>query len=304
MFARLSMTEPSPRRLTLGILLALAVALSFACNTALASVAYRNGASALSVLTYRTLLATAALFVILKVAGVPMTLSPRKRWIAWALGVLLGTYSYGLLGAIQYMPLALAVLTFYLWPLIMGVAAASLGMERMTPALGVALVVAFAGLVLALDVQAGTLSPIGVALAASGAVLNVVMMLANRKLVGAQQDSRPVTLHMLMTGSLTYIVACLVWGDFPLPQSGLGWTAFLGVGVFYSFSIICVYISLSIIGPMRAGLFANFEPIASVFIGTVILGQAMKISQLLGAALVLGAIIFTAWNKNRGLAAR
>ena len=41
----------------LGTLLCLAVALSFAVNTALAAVAYRHGADALSVLTYRTTLA-------------------------------------------------------------------------------------------------------------------------------------------------------------------------------------------------------------------------------------------------------
>jgi drug/metabolite transporter (DMT)-like permease len=291
------MSDPSPRRYTLGVLLALAVAFSFACNTALASVAYKDGASALSVLAYRTTLAALALFAILKLSGVPMTLTPAKRRIALALGVLLGLYSYGLLGAIEHMPVALAVLTFYLWPLIMGVAASALGMERMTPTLAVALIVAFGGLMLALDVWSGQLSAIGVALAVSGAVLNVVLTLTNRRLVGAQQDSRPVSVHMLSVGALTYALACVVVGTFPLPQTAAGWAAFLGVGVFYSFSIIGVFIAMSIIGPLRAALFANFEPISSVVIGTYVLDQAMKPTQLFGVALVLAAIIFTAWRR-------
>jgi drug/metabolite transporter (DMT)-like permease len=44
-----------------GILLCLIAAMSFACNTALASLAYEHGATPLSVLTYRIALAVIAL---------------------------------------------------------------------------------------------------------------------------------------------------------------------------------------------------------------------------------------------------
>src|SRR5690606_29835767 len=123
----------------LGIALCLTAAASFACNTALASIAYAHGATPLSVLTYRTALAVVALFVILKLLRVRVTLPPRQRYAALALGVMLGAYSYGLLGAIPYMPVALAVLTFYLYPLFVGIAAWLLGRERMTPALALSL---------------------------------------------------------------------------------------------------------------------------------------------------------------------
>ena len=290
--------EPARRQL-LGTLLCLAVALSFAVNTALAAVAYRHGADALSVLTYRTTLALIALFVILKLWRVPMTLEPGKRWIALGLGIFMGIQSYGLLGAIQFMPLALAVLTIYLNPLLMGLASWALRLERMTWALGGALVTAFAGLMLALDVWGGGLSAVGVALAAGGALSNVGVMLINRRLVGAFRDSRPVTVHMLATAALTFVAIDLVWGQLPLPADPIGWAAFLGVGAFYAFGVIGVFVAMSIIGPVRSALFANLEPIASVVIGTTLLGQAMSPLQLAGAALVLGAIVFTAWRRGK-----
>jgi len=283
----------------LGVGYIVVVPISFACNTALASVAYADGATAFSVLTTRTAMACLALFCILKLLGVSVVLPPAKRYAALAMGVMLGTYSYGLLGAIQYMPLALAVITFYIYPLLVGVASWALGYERMNWSLGGALFVAFVGLALALDVFGGTLSPIGFALAASGAVLNTVLSLINSRLVGRGGDSRAFSLHMLATGTLTYVVADLVIGGFPLPHTAIGLAAFLGVGVFYGFSIVGIFVVISWLGPARAALTQNIEPITSVFIGTVLLHQAMKPTQLLGAGLVLSAILFSAWRRTK-----
>lgn len=281
-----------------GILLCLIAAMSFACNTALASIAYNHGATPLSVLTYRIGLAVIALYIVLKIQRVPIALPSRQRNMALALGVILGAYSYGLLGAIPYMPVALAVLTFYLYPLFVGLASWALGREKMTMALGGALVVAFAGLALALDIGAGTLSPIGLAHALGGAILITVLVLFNAKMVGSG-DSRPVSLHMLFTGFLSYALCDVALGEFPLPNSTVGWAAFLSVGVFYSFSIVAMFIAISWIGTVRTALIMNMEPVTSVFLGIVLLGQPMSASQLVGAAIVVGAIVFTAWHKMR-----
>lgn len=285
----------------LGIALCLTAAVSFACNTALASLAYKDGASPLSVLTYRTALAVVALFVILKLLGVPVKLSPRRRTASLALGVMLGAYSYGLLGAIPYMPVALAVLTFYIYPLFVGIASWALGRERMTLALAGALVVAFVGLALALDIGGGTLNPIGFAHALGGAVLITILVLVNARMVGGG-DSRPVSLHMLAAGFLSYLACDFIVGEFPLPQTGFGWAAFLSVGVFYAFSIVSMFVAISWIGTVRTALIMNFEPISSVFLGTLVLGQHMTPLQLTGAAIVVGAIVFTAWHKMRRIA--
>ncbi len=287
-----------PRSPLAGIVLCLIAAMSFACNTALASVAYKHGATPLSVLTYRIALAVIALYVVLKIQGVSVRLPAKQRNMALALGVILGAYSYGLLGAIPYMPVALAVLTFYLYPLFVGLASWALGREKMTLALGGALIVAFIGLSLALDLGGGTLNPIGFAHALGGAVLITVLVLLNSKMVGTG-DSRPVSLHMLFTGFLSYAACDIALGEFPLPVDALGWAAFLGVGVFYSFAIVSMFVTISWIGTVRTALIMNLEPITSVFLGIMLLGQPMSASQLLGAAIVVGAIVFTAWHKMR-----
>lgn len=283
-------------RSLLGILLSLAAAASFATNSTLASIAYDNGATPLSVATYRTVLAAVVLFIILRIWRVPISLSPTRRWQALGLGFLLAIYSFGLLGAVERIPVALAVLIFYLYPLLTAVGAWATGQERMTLPLGIALVSAFVGLGLVLNTGRVELDGIGILLALGAAIFNTALVLLNRRMVGGT-DSRPISLYMLISAAVLFGGADLFVGEFPLPQTAVGVAAFLGVGLFYAFSIITFFVAISMIGPIRNGIFMNFEPVTSVFLGIVLLGQALAPFQFLGAAIVIGAIVFAALNK-------
>jgi drug/metabolite transporter (DMT)-like permease len=270
--------------------------MAFACNSALASVAYRSGATALSVVTYRTVFGAVVLFVLMHIWQQPLRLPLRSRVAAIGLGLLIAGYSYALLAAVERIPVALAILAFYTYPLMVGVASAVLGHERLTPAVLVALLVSLVGLGLALDIGSGQLDPIGVAFAVGAAALFTVLLLINRRLVG-QSDSRAVSFHMMATAAVLYLALDLVLQRFPVPQDTTGLLAFLGVGVFHAFAFITLFIVTSRIGNTRAALIMNTEPITSVFLGTVLLGQSMKLSQLAGAALVIAAIVFTDWRR-------
>ncbi len=273
-----------------GLLLVFAVATGFAANSACAAVAYQAGSNPLTVLATRSILAVLFLLAVLRLQGIEARLAPRRRAIAIALGVLMATYSYGLLGAIQYIPVALGVITFYTYPLLVGIGAWLTGRERPSALQALALVVAFGGLYLVLDVPGGGLDPRGIALAMMGAVLVSVLLLLNNRLVGSG-DSRPVTLHMLITAAVCYVAATTVLGALALPGTASGWLAFAAVPVFYSFSIVGVFVAMSMIGPVKTSLAMNFEPVASMALGFLLLGQGLAPGQLAGAALVIGAVL-------------
>jgi drug/metabolite transporter (DMT)-like permease len=267
------------------------VATSFAFNSTSAGVAYTGGSDALSVLATRSVFAVLALFVFMRLRGVPMRLPPRERRIALALGVPLGLYSYGLLGAIEYIPVALAVLTFYTYPLLTGIVAWLTGQERMTVITAGALVAAFAGLALALDITGGGLNWIGFGLAGFAAVTVTALLILTSRLVGTGGDSRPMTLHMLTTAAIGYVVVAAVRGDFALPETETGWLGFAGVPVFYTFSIIGFFVAAAVIGAVKTSMVMNFEPVASMVLGFLILEQRLAPTQILGAALVVAAIL-------------
>lgn len=279
-----------------GVILTILVAVSFAVNSTLASIAYDHGANPLSALTVRTGAAALTVLIILRVWRVPVNLSRRLKLTGIGLGGFLAAYSYGVLGAIEHLPVALVVITFYLYPMLTGFGAWITGQEPITPRLVIALLAAFAGLALALDVFGQSLSLTGIAMAAGAAVIITVMMLIMAPLVKGQ-DSRPISFYMLASGTCIFVLLDIIAGEFALPSSLEGRLAFAGVGAFYSFSIIGIFVAISKIGPVRVSLLMNFEPLASVILGVVLLGQVLSPIQFLGAAIVLTAITFAAFNK-------
>jgi drug/metabolite transporter (DMT)-like permease len=279
-----------------GIVLTILVAVSFAVNSTLAAIAYEHGANPLSALTLRTAAAAVAVFIILRLWRVPVDLSPRARLTAIGLGGFLAAYSYGVLGAIEHMPVALVVLTFYLYPMLTGFGVWLTGQEPITTKLVIALLAAFAGLALALDVFGQTVSFTGIAMAAGAAIVITVMILIMNPMVKGK-DSRPVSLYMLSSGACVFLIIDMIAGEFALPQTLAGGLAFAGVGAFYSFSIIGIFVAISKIGAVRVSLLMNFEPLTSVILGVLLLDQILSTVQFLGAAIVIAAITFAAFTK-------
>jgi drug/metabolite transporter (DMT)-like permease len=287
-----------------GIALALAAAVAFALANTSASIAYHSGSNPLTVAAIRFLLPTAALVVWLRMRGVPMSLQGREGWIAVMLGAITAIYTWALLSAIGAIPLALAILVFYLFPLIATIILAACGWERFGwPAIA-AIVLAFAGLVLALDPRGDRFDVEGVALAA-GAALGLGLVIAVSSRVFRAGDSRPVTLYMAATAAIVLIVLCAMQGGFVLPQTGLGWLGFVGTSVFYAFAMIAFFIAISMIGPVRVSLLSYAEPVVAAGLGVTLLGETLAPVQITGVALVIAALVgATLWRRtpaaNRG----
>ena len=168
-------------RAWVGITVAVAAAAAFALANTSASVAYHGGSNALTVAATRFLVPTAALVVWLRASGVSLVLPKREAFVAAALGVLTALYSWALLRSLSSIPFALAVLIFYLFPLMAAVIVAGFGWEKFAWKTGAAIVLAFAGLALALDVRGSNLNTEGVALAVFAALgLAVVIVVSSR----------------------------------------------------------------------------------------------------------------------------
>lgn len=274
-----------------GLGLLILAAVSFAANSTSAVVSYRGGATPISVITVRMLFTIVVLYLLTRVTGSTIRLPPRDRAVSLALGLVLAIQSYALFKAIEYVPVALGVLTFYLYPLFTGVAAHVVGQERLGWRLGSALVVAFVGLVLALNVTGTLIDPLGVALAVLSAITLAAIIVIGAPLIARTGDSRPFTFHMHITAATVFVLVSAVMGELPLPQTQRAWVGFVGVSVFYAIATTAFFAAVKIVGSVRSGLVMNLEPVSSIVMGFLVLGQAMSPVQLLGAALIVGAVV-------------
>jgi drug/metabolite transporter (DMT)-like permease len=277
-------------RAWLGIVVALAAGAAYAVANTSANIAYQAGSNAMTVAATRFLVPVIALFVWMRLGGVSLILPKRDTVIAVLLGFVTALYTWALLRSFNALPFALAVLTFYLFPLIAAILVAVLGWEKFIWRTGAAIALALIGLALALDVRGGNLDAGGIALALLAAVgLAVVIAVSSRMFGGG--DARPLTFYMAAGACALLLVIGAGSGELALPQTGAGWIAFTASSVVYGFAMIAFFIAVSMIGPVRTSLLSYADAVISAGLGVAVLGQALTLVQVTGIALVIVALV-------------
>ena len=287
------------RREIFGIGIVLGVGVCFALSNTLAGLAYTGGANPLSVSTVRYFLPAVILVVVLAMTGKPIRLPPREGLIACALGVVTAIYSWSVLAAIEVMPVSLAILIFYLFPLIPSFLVVVMGWERLRMTTVFSAIVAFAGLTLALGGSANALNPAGIALAGIGALGLAIVSVVSSQVIRTG-DSRQVALYIAATAAMTFLVVTLLRGEFLLPNTTAAWWGFVSNNLFFAAALIGFFVGIQMIGPVKTTLFSYIEPVVTIGAALVLLDQRLASVQILGVLIVVGALIVAGRASARG----
>ena len=288
--------KPFPRWVSIAI--RLTIATIFGSNHIAARIAFDHGVNVTTAIVARSL--AAVLFVgVLVIAGrVPLALTAATRWRAVAVGVLISVQSYCLYSAVARIPVALALLAFNTYPMMFSLISWATGSERPARRALIAMPVALFGLALALDVSgvSGGIAArwdaigVGVGFALGAAVsFSAALHLTARWLHDV--DGRLRTLLTMSTVALLMLAAGTLAGDLALPSNPGGW---LGLGLlmlFYGTAFTTMFVLLPRLDVMNNSAALNFEPIAVLFLAWPILGQSVAPRQVVGALIVVGAVI-------------
>jgi drug/metabolite transporter (DMT)-like permease len=276
-----------------GVLLALACAVSFGVAPAMTRLAYMAGADVFTISTVRFVAGVVGVAGLILVARSAMRLSPRANWGALGLGLISSATSLGYMGAIFYIPASLAVLIFYTFPLFVAVGARWSEGEPLTLTKIVGLLVAFIGLAIALGVTFDGLDPVGVALAgmaAVGAAVHVLAVSPVARWAGGQ--TLPVSLRSMAVAMVVNLGLLAAQGGPAWPTGMAGWLGFAGATVFFTFGVTLMYATVSRLGPVTTSVLLNLEPLVAIVTAVLLLGEPFGPQQSLGAALVLGAVLW------------
>jgi drug/metabolite transporter (DMT)-like permease len=290
-------TQPIPR--WAGIALMMVIATVFGSNHIAARFAFDHGANVTAAVSVRS--AGTALFVLalLLAARVPLRVGPGARGPALAAGLLLSVQSYCIYSSVARIPVALALLAFNTHPMALSLLSWATGGERPARRVLVAMPVALAGLALALDVAgragdvAGRWAEIGAGvLWATGASLSfaAAMLISTRRL-GAM-DGRLRSLLTMAVVAVVVTAAGAATGDFRWPADATGWAGLAALTACYGTAITSLFVVLPKLGAVNNMAILNFEPIAVLAIAWVALDQAVAPTQVLGAFIVIGAIMW------------
>ena len=267
----------------------IAAGLSLGISDILSKIVLRAGADVLSTLTFRSVIGLIFVATWLRFGTKP-TADARVRWISMGIGVMFAGLIYCLFRAIEAVDVSTAVLSYFTYPVLTGIAASLFRIEPLRWKGALCAVIAFVGLAIMIGAHPAGLAIAGVAYGIAAGCWRVAVLLTTRVyLVGA--DARLTTWYSMISSTAIFIVASLLVRDWNMPHTDLGWGALVVLSLFTTSGILLIFLSTMRIGPFRTALILNLEPLTATILSALVLGDAMTPIQMLGSAIMLGALV-------------
>ena len=268
----------------------LTCALVYGSAVVLARFAFEDGSNAATVVSVRCAFAALAIGIALRVGSPTPPTTGRERALLLVLGLFFALGVFSFYKSIEILRVPLAILVFYVNPLVIGVFGAMAGFERMSGRTLLFALLSLAGLALATGASPDTVDAAGIGFAILAAALTAaILVVSTRRLSHVNAKSR--TFWMMITTSAAVSTATLAGDALIWPRSAMGLWAVAGVCVLYAIGLVALFTSATRIGPLRTGLVMNLEPIVAIGGSWLLLGQGLAPAQLAGGALVIAGVI-------------
>ena len=255
----------------------------------------------------RFVIATATLLILVAILEHGLPRLTWRKWMQFTLLGAIGVAAYALLFmyALQSVTASRGALIMALIPAATLLGGAMFLGEPLTRprVLGIALAL----LGVAVDLGDGNplrmfTGPIGIGeIAMFGCVLAwTAYTLLGKRVLGEGMSPLAATTCSALTGTVILAIACAVLGEFALPKADWkGWLSLAFMGVLgTAIAYFWFFDGVKVIGPARAAVFINLVPIVAITLGVVLLGEPLKWSMVIGAAMVVSGV----WVINRAAA--
>jgi drug/metabolite transporter (DMT)-like permease len=287
-------------RAGLGIACALCAASLYGMVPNFARAAFVNGVPAIESTLFRTFVISIVFAIIAVVHNERLTV-PKAAIPSFA-GQAIATFlvSSAYLASIQFIPVGLTVIIFFLFPvLIMLLAPVVEGRNPGLSRIAVALV-AFCGLAVAIGPSFEDLDIRGILLAAVAAAGATLQFFSGRSISRYMPPAvfgslvhmiilPPILVIALMAGSGSLLI--LPGGS----ATGLGLLFMSGVAAVYVVAYMVHMLSLRFAAASTVAPFFNLEPVVTTAIAATVLGERLELNQYAGGGLVLAALLASAF---------
>jgi drug/metabolite transporter (DMT)-like permease len=277
----------SPR--TTGVLLAVASATGFGVMPVLTKVVYDDGAGPFGVLSVRFTVAALLLLALARWRGEALPRGRQLGQLALLGGVGYVVESLCYFSALEHISAGLTALLLYLYPALVVVLSAVLLRHRPGRVAVTCVVVATIGTALTIGPVAGG-QLVGVALGLSAAASYALYIVLSSTAAGGVG---PLATSAVVMGACGLVYDALALGTrATLPSSVGAWLALAGVTVFGTVvAVAAFFAALALLGPSDTAVLSTVEPVVSVAVAAVALGETLSSVQLAGGALVIGAVV-------------
>ena len=292
----------APISRTVAVVALLAIAATFASNHIAARVTFDAGTNVLTAVTIRSLGTALVVWALMRLTNVKVAVPGARLWQVIVFGLMISVQSFCLYSAVARIPVALALLTFNTFPIMFAIISWITGGERPVRQVAIAMPIALVGLAFALGVTGGkglvfdARFAAGVAFALTASVAFAITFFLTGRWFGKVDGRMRSFMGMAVVGLVGLAVGLAIDG-FALPRSTAGWWGLLLLTAFYGTAITSLFVLLPKLGMVNNAALMNFEPIAALLMGWLILNQTIMPIQFFGMLVVLSAIVMVATAK-------
>jgi drug/metabolite transporter (DMT)-like permease len=284
----------------------LLIALMMGANHVAARVAFNHGVDVATAVVFRSFVTAAVVTLLLAVQNVRPRFTARHKRMLPAIGLLVGVQSLCLYSSVARLPVALALLAFNSYPLWTALWAWLIYRHRPESSTVMAMPMILVGLALALDVfgaasglgAGGQWARIGAGVAfALAAAATFALALVITQHEAGDVDGRVRTASTMAIAGLVALGMVATRGGFHLPTAAAGWGGLLALTFLYGTAITILFTVLPRLGVVGNSAIMNVEPVFALVLAWLVLGQAIAPVQVLGALVVVGAVMWLGMRK-------
>ena len=295
------MTERLPlhrQQFWAGSIAALASAILFASNVVFSRVAYDYGANLHALNLVRTLTFLCCLVVVIFATGSCAKMKRAEMLRCLWLGVLLCAEMYLLLASILFIPVALAILVFYSYPLMIALWAWVVGKSSFSPLVFVVMLVAFSGLVITLTgsdlLSVGWRGWAGIGLAVFAALCLAALLILSEQVL-QRQHVHLMMFYMLLSATGIVLAISMTMADLHWPESSPGWLALSASAGLYVGATFLLFRAVDLVGSLQTAIIDNTSPVWAIILGFIVLSQWLSTREVAGALVTVGAVMLLQW---------
>ena len=267
-------------------------AAGFGSMAIFAKFAYADGVSLSTLLFLRFSIAGALLVAIMTIARLrwPRGRSLLALMLMGAIGYVGQSYCY--FASLKYASAGVTALLLYLYPALVSLLGWWILRRPLSTARAVALVLALAGCAMTVAGAMQGTAP-GIMLGLAAALIYATYILIGERVtrgVGSVQSSAVV----ILSAAAVYGGAWLAEGG-GLPQTAAGWIAASGIALFSTvLAILGFFAGLSRLGAADASTASTLEPVTTIVLAAIFLGESLSPLQWAGGAIILVAVVLIA----------
>jgi len=284
----------------------LLVAFMMGANHVAARFAFNHGVDVITAVSFRSAVTALVVGLILWQQKVQIQIQPHHKKYLPLIGLIIAVQSVCLYSSVARLPVALALLAFNTYPLSTAFWARVLYKHQPEKAVLWSMPIILVGLALALDVM-GAASGLGAsahwaqigsgvafALTAS-ATFGLALVYTQHETAGL--DGRVRTFSSMSLVGVLAVAVAISQGGFHLPNAPAGWWGLGMLTFLYGTAFTILFTVLPRLGVVGNSAIMNVEPVFALTLAWALLDQAIAPIQLVGAALVVGAVMWLGLRK-------